>query len=274
MEDSLTSRVDINEYYKIPPLGRHYSEIWNKEDFIEEHSQSSKIEKKRNGNTPLSNVENVESKFLHIDLSKHQNEDVEQCPYGSFTQRLVAALVDENIMAPMTESELQDVVRVDDDVKTEKNSQSSSNSTSKKAPILNYTKNLENAIKDELFALGLIDSVIDDEHDFEADDEILSELRKCQSELKALRSHNKQSVNKLAARARTAMKKQDARLKAKVVDGEVVDIFRRFTAMKAKKKGFSRKDREMAWKAVREREQLWRMVDNNETSNEKNEKKD
>ena len=44
--------------------------------------------------------------------------------------------------------------------------------------------------------------------------------------------------------------------------------------MKAKKKGFSRKDREMAWKAVREREQLWKMVDNNETSNEKNEKKD
>ena len=60
------------------------------------------------------------------------------------------------------------------------------------------------------------------------------------------------------------MKKQEVRHKAKVLDAEVQDIFRRFAAAKAKKKGLSRKDREFAWKAIREREALWKLVDNNE----------
>ena len=98
----------------------------------------------------------------------------------------------------------------------------------------------------------------------EQDDEILQELKRSQSVLRALRSHNKHSVNKLLSLANSTMKKQEVRHKAKVLDAEVQDIFRRFAAAKAKKKGLSRKDREFAWKAIREREALWKLVDNNE----------
>lgn len=254
LEDSLNSKVDINEYYKTPPLGRHYSEIWAKEDFIEEQQNSSKIDKKRS--TPLTNVENIENKFLKVDTEGER----EQCPYGNFTQRLIAALVDENIMAPMTENELQDVVRIADNQGNVKKTDSN-----KKMPVITNTKSLENAIKDELFALGLIDSTADEEQDYDAEDEILGELRKCQSELKALRSHNKQSINRLLSKAKTAMTTQEVRQKAKVLDGEVVDIFRRFASSKTKKKAFSRKDRETAWKAIRERETLWKLVENNDS---------
>ena len=251
LEESLSSKVDASEYFKLPPLGRHYSEIWAKEDFVEEQQQSAKIDKKRTA--PLSN-DSVDTTFLNIELLNTAAD--ETCPYGSFTQRLVSALVDENIMAPMTENELKDVVKVEEDYKAEPKV------GGKKVATVPNAKSLENAIREELFTLGLIDSTNDDDVDYDADDEILSELRKYQSELKALRSHNKHSINRLISRAKITMKKQEVRQKAKVVDAEVVDIFRRFSSSKAKKKGFSRKDREIAWKAVREREAIWKMVDN------------
>ena len=176
----------------------------------------------------------------------------EHCLYGSFTQRLVSALVDENIMAPMTGNDLQDIVKINSNVVKEQKVNVKKSST----------RSMEIAIKDELFALGLIDSVADEENELDADDEILSELRKCQSELKALRSHNKHTINKLITRAKAETKKQEVRQKARVLDSEVVDIFRRFSALKMKKKGFSRKDRELAWKTIRERESIWKMVEN------------
>lgn len=250
--------MDISDYFKIPPLGKHYSEVWAKEDFLEEQQQSSKIDKKRS--TPT-NPDNVETKFSKTDVNSVDSDD--HCPYGAFTQRLVAALVDENIMAPMTGNEMQDF-KIDQD--HQQTSRTGHHATEhriggKKNTVIANAKSLEAAIKEELFNLGLIDSTQEEEGDFDADDEILLELRRCQSELKALRSHNKHSINKLLGRAKAAMKKQEVRQKAKIADAELVDIFRRFSSAKAKKKGLSRKDRENAWKTLREREAIWKMVD-------------
>lgn len=251
LEDSLESKVDINEYFKIPPLGKHYSEVWAKEDLIEEHQQSAKIDKKKNNSTTETNspaLVNMESNILSNDLE-------ENCPYGKFTKILIAALVDENIMAPMTENEI-----------LENNNDNEQKPDSKvgvkRASPLPSAKSLECAIKDELHSLGLIDTADTTESD--QDDEIFQELRRCQSELKAVRCHNKYSVNKLIALAKNAIKNQEVRQKAKVLDAEVQDVFRRFCAAKAKKKGLSRKDREFAWKTIRDRESLWKLVDSNE----------
>ena len=51
LENSLSCKLDTNDYFKIPPLGKHYTEIWAKEDMVEEHQQSGKLEKKRTTNT-------------------------------------------------------------------------------------------------------------------------------------------------------------------------------------------------------------------------------
>lgn len=257
LEDSLTSKADITEYFKIPPLGKYYSEVWAKEDFVEEQQQVNKFDKKRSSQP--GSVNTVESKFTNIDVNNMQVDSDEYCTYGTFTQRLVSALVDENIMAPVTETELHDVI-VDSVPKTDVKS------SSKKIVGTATTKSLEAAIREELFALGLIESSAEDDAEFDAEDEILTELRKCQSELKVLRSHNKHAINKLIARARFAMKKQEVRQKAKVLDAEVLDIFRRFTSSKARKKGFPRKDRELAWKSIREREALWKLADSKDTT--------
>ena len=252
VEESLSSKADIVEYYKIPALGKHYSEIWNKEDFLEEQQQSSKIDKKRS--SPISGTDLTEKLSNDCIMSAIKEEG---CSYGSFTQRLISALVDENIMAPVCENDLHDAIKLDNN-KTEMKTQKNHNSSSSN----NHTKSLESAIKEELYSLGLIDSLNEEENYMDADDEILLELRRLQNELKAVRSHNKHNVSKLVARAKIAMKKQEVRQKAKVLDAEVVDIFRKLSSSKAKKKGFSRKDREIAWKVYNERKALWEMVDN------------
>ena len=249
LEESLTSKIDINDYFKIPPLGKHYSEVWTKEDLIEEHQQSAKIDRKK----PNSTFETASS-FINMDSNIVPNEIEENCPYGKFTKILIAALVDENIMAPMTENEI-----------LENNSESQYKTEGKlgfqRVSPLPNVKSLESAIKEELYSLGLVDATVDGD---DQDDEILQELRRCQSELKAVRCHNKHSINKLLVLAKNTIKTQEVRQKAKVLDAEVQDVFRRFCAAKAKKKGLSRKDREFAWKAIRDREAVWKLADSNE----------
>lgn len=249
LEESLESKVDINEYFKIPPLGKHYSEVWAKEDLIEEHQQSAKIDKKKNSST----AENNSPCLVNMDSNILPGELEENCPYGKFTKILIAALVDENIMAPMTENEI---------LENNENEPKPEGKVGAKRTPLPSAKSLEAAIKEELFSLGLIDTTDTTEND--QDDEIFQELRRCQSELKAVRCHNKYSVNKLIALAKNAIKNQEVRQKAKVLDAEVQDVFRRFCAAKAKKKGLSRKDREFAWKTIRDREALWKLVDSND----------
>ena len=149
LEDSLTSKVDVNEYFKIPPLGQHYSEVWAKEDLVEEHQQSMKIDKKKinnnnnnNNNNGSITLDTLTSLVDGKDSTATLNND-ELCPYGKFTKILVAALVDENIMAPMTEHE---VLENNMEMKTGCKKLSPSNSAN--------MKSLETAIKDELFSLG------------------------------------------------------------------------------------------------------------------------
>ena len=234
----------MSNFYDIPPLGKHYSEIWAKEDYVEENQQAGKLDKKRN--------DCPSSPKRGLTLEKEAAVELEEvCPYGSFTQQLVASLVDENIMAPMAGNEMHDVKLHQSFKVPQKKS-------------ICY-KTLEGVIKDQLFSLGLIDSPHEDEVLFDASDEILTELQKCQSELKALVSHNQKMVSKVTEHAKKAMKKQELKQKAKEVDAELVDTFRRFSSSKAKKKGVSRKDRELAWKALRDREAIWKLVDASET---------
>ena len=268
LEESLSSKADASEYLKVPPLGKHYSLIWAKEDLLEEQQGGSKTDKKRTTPLSSSNLDNVDSALLNIDTSSVALDTDENCPYGTFTQRLISALVDENIMAPMEEGDFGDGMKIEEDNGHMQGAaiEQARNAQGKKVPVVSNAKALENAIKEELFALNLIESTSDDEAEFDADDEILNELRRCQSELKAIRSHNKHSVNRLIMRAKREMKKQSLRQKAKILDSEVMDIYRRVNSSKLKKKGLTRKDREAAWKAIRDRDSIWKMIDNSDNS--------
>lgn len=58
----------------------------------------------------------------------------------------------------------------------------------------------------------------------QADDEILTELRRCQGELKAISQHNLQQLKRLYRLTQEEMKRQELRKKLTAADMEVFDI--------------------------------------------------
>lgn len=80
------------EYYEIPPLGKHFSQIWAEEDLATEEKEGSRFNEAGDAKT---SVEKVMKKTME------NLENSEPCPFGSLTQRLVSAFVQENIMAPL-----------------------------------------------------------------------------------------------------------------------------------------------------------------------------
>lgn len=178
LEDIISTVTEDSEYFKVPPLGRHYTQVWAQEDLNEEQRDGSKTEKRRGGLS--NNFENVdfEKKAKSIDHANAFNFDDETCPFGALTQRLISALVDENILAPMDESEISDSSKQTGVADNAMSTNASRNFTIPNA------KALENAIKDELVNLGLIESHSDEE-DVDFDDEVkeviydLKKLSKC-----------------------------------------------------------------------------------------------
>ena len=167
LEDICNSVSEESEFFKVPSLGKHYTQVWAQEDLIEEQWEGSKTEKRRG--TLTSNQENIdiEKKAKHVDANNLNNED-ETCPFGALTQRLISALVDENILAPMDENDISD---------SAKSIGNDGAAVAVANPIKVFTiphaKALENAIKDELVNLGLIESHSDEE-DVDFDDEVFA----------------------------------------------------------------------------------------------------
>lgn len=88
------------------------------------------------------------------------------------------------------------------------------------------------------------------------------ELRRHQSELKALVQKNKQAAESLLEKAKKEMQKQELRQRAKVADAEVMDCFRKVTAAKQKKRNLTKKEKDLAWKVLRDRESILKLLDN------------
>ncbi|KAL5007598.1 hypothetical protein ScPMuIL_016404 [Solemya velum] len=101
LEDTLRSHEDDAEYFKVPTLGKHYSERWAEEDLLEEQREGSKInDKQRNtNNNSMSNSGDCVTL-----LRRAEQRNVTSPPFGPLTQRLVSALIEENIMTPMDDT--------------------------------------------------------------------------------------------------------------------------------------------------------------------------
>lgn len=83
---------------------------------------------------------------------------------------------------------------------------------------------LERRIRQELEEQGLL-AAEERSNVNETDDEILTELRRCQGELRAISQHNFQQLNKLHRMALDEMKRQEVRKKLAAADNEVRIFF-------------------------------------------------
>lgn len=262
LEDSIKASEDNSEYFKVPPLGRHYSEKWALEDLAEEQESGWKANERKQSMLKSSNSDNVNEAML-IDMLKKGKESVElptdeTCPFGSLTQRLISAFVEENIIAPINEEPLDTKPPGEAPVKV-------SLPSGTKVMHVPHARNLEMKIRQELAAQGIIEKSEDNEAENEASgDEVLSELKKRQAELKVLIVHNLKMKRELLESAQTEMRKQELRNRVQSADAEVLEWFRKFSSYKQNKKSPTKKEREMASNALKERETILRVLNSEE----------
>ena len=126
-----------------------------------------------------------------------KKEKGESSPFGELTQRLVQGLMEENLMTQVDDTTM---VGKEDDIGTK-------NSFIHSLKVANGDS-LEARLKKELEEQGILEA--GDEEDG-GPDEILSELTRCQEELKAVAQHNQAQLRRLAKSAREEMARQEIR---------------------------------------------------------------
>ena len=261
LEDSIKSSEDDSEYYKVPPLGKHYSEKWALEDLSEEQEMGRKANDKKQSTLKASNADNVNDASL-TDVLKMGTDALnmaadETCPFGPLTQRLISAFVEENIIAPITDEQL--------DTKASVESAKTTPPPGAKQMHVPHARTLEVKIRQELAAQGIIETSDYGEVDNEdGGDEVLNELKKRQAELQALVKFNQKMKRELLESAQTEMRKQELRHRVQSADAEVLEWFRKFSSYKQNKKSPTKREREMASNALKERETILRVLNSEE----------
>ncbi|MEJ1279784.1 calcium/calmodulin-dependent protein kinase I [Cricetulus griseus] len=259
LEELLKPPEDEAEHYKIPPLGKHYSQRWAQEDLLEEQKDGARAaavaDKKKGLMGPLTELDTKDVDAL-LKKSEAQHEQPEDgCPFGALTQRLLQALVEENIISPMEDSPIPDMSGKESGA----DGASTSPRNQNKPFSVPHTKSLESRIKEELIAQGLLES--EDRPAEDSEDEVLAELRKRQAELKALSAHNRTKKHDLLRLAKEEVSRQELRQRVRMADNEVMDAFRKIMAARQKKRTPTKKEKDQAWKTLKERESILKLLD-------------
>ncbi|XP_062356492.1 transcriptional adapter 3 isoform X1 [Cinclus cinclus] len=309
LEELLKPPEDEAEHYKIPPLGKHYSQRWAQEDLLEEQKDGARAaaaaDKKKGVLGPLTELDTKGAPIPPLPLprragsacaqwsqaqerlrlpcpiahlcvsevafslscfvtdvdallkkSEAQHEQPEDgCPFGPLTQRLLQALVEENIISPVEDSPIPEITGKDSGADGAGTSPRSQN----KPFSVPHTKSLEGRIKEELVAQGLLES--EDRPAEDSEDEVLAELRKRQAELKALSAHNRTKKHELLRLAKEELHRQELRQRVRMADNEVMDAFRKIMAARQKKRTPTKKEKDQAWKTLKERESILKLLD-------------
>jgi len=235
VEEMIKGYSDMGEYYRTPPLGQHYAIRWAKEDLD--------LEKAKGGDENRDVKEESGSKIA----KKEQKAD--SSPFGELTQRLVQGLMEENLM-----SQVDDVMverAREDEVGTR-------NSFIQSLKVSNGDS-LERRLRKELEEQGILDPNEDDGD--AGHDEVQQELARCQQELRAVSQHNLTQLRRLAKSAREEMARQEVRNRLAEADREVCEAYKKIAASRSKKKSPSKKEKEVAWKAIKDREAILKQLE-------------
>lgn len=227
LEELIATHNDISEFKKIPSLGRHYSLMWAHNDLLQEEDAANPNREKKKNRTDVSHL---------ISKSDKKANSIA----GPLTQRLVSALLEENVY--IANNNMENKLFRDGD-----------------PPILRdltiqNSMNLELRMHKELVEQGILEPDVQKKN--QEDDEILTEIKRCQQELSALSNHNVTQLKRLLNLAQEESKRQALKRKISIADNEVIEHYKKLALAKQRKVPLTRKDHEKAWACLRERENL------------------
>ncbi|XP_044019057.1 transcriptional adapter 3-A [Aphidius gifuensis] len=225
LQQLIATHSDINDFKKIPPLGRHYSYLWAHNDLLQEEEAGNK-EKKKNKTDIVSLITKGDKKTNGI--------------AGPLTQRLVSAFLEENVYVANNNTDNKLFRDGDPPVLRDLSIQNS--------------MNLELRMHKELVEQGILDPDLNRKN--QDDDEILAEIKRCQQDLMALSSHNVSQLKRLMNLAQEETKRQGLKRKIDIADGEVVEHYKKLISSKQRKVPLTKKEQEKAWSCLKERETL------------------
>lgn len=234
LEDLIKGYSDMGEYYRTPPMGQHFAIRWAKEDL--------ELERNKGGD------ENKDVTGEEVKAPKKELK-ADSSPFGELTQRLVQGLMEENLMAQVDDMMVE---------RTKDDEAGTRNSFIQSLRVANGDS-LERRLKKELEEQGILDP--NDEENDAGSDEILQELGRCQQELRAVSQHNLAQLRRLAKAAREEMARQEVRNRLVEADREVCDAYKKIAASRSKKKPPSKKEKEVAWKAIKDREAILKQLE-------------
>ncbi|XP_015114435.1 transcriptional adapter 3-B [Diachasma alloeum] len=227
LEELIASHSDTGDFKKIPPLGRHYSYLWAHNDLLQEEDAANPNRDKKKGRSDVSGL-----------LAKADKKVNGMA--GPLTQRLVSALLEENVYVANNNSDNKLFRDGDPPVLRDLSIQNS--------------MNLELRMHKELVEQGILEPDVNRKN--QEDDEILAEIKRCQQDLMALSSHNVAQLKRLLNLAQEESKRQALKRKISAADNEVVEHYKKLIVSKQRKTPLTRKEQEKAWTCLREREGL------------------
>lgn len=222
--ESLLAQSSNTTLPPIPPLGRHYSEVWADEHLAEDQNAGNPNKQKSSMSPDASSIR------------KKLEKANENMITGPLTQRLVSALMEENAMP----YEVPDI-------------------KFKQTNTKNSYKNsltLEKCLRKELVEQGILDPEDLPPLTNPADDEILAEIKKCQTELTAVRKENCRNLKNLIGLCKQEMIRLNLKKQLDQVDMECIDIYKKMVAAKQKKRPITKKEKDDAWRAINEQIRL------------------
>jgi len=236
VEDLLKGYQDMSEYYRVPPLGQHFAIRWAKEDLEMEKAKGAGDENK-----------DVKEEVVVKGIKKENKTD--SSPFGELTQRLVQGLMEENLMTQVDDMMVER--GKDEEIGTR-------NSFIQSLRVANGDS-LERRLKKELEEQGILDP--NEEDGDTGVDEIQQELVRCQAELRAVSAHNQMQLKRLVKVAREEMSRQEVRNRLSEADKEVCDAYKKIAAKRREKKSPSKKEKDQAWKSIKDREAILRQLE-------------
>ncbi|XP_067635195.1 transcriptional adapter 3 isoform X2 [Eurosta solidaginis] len=226
----------------IPELGPHYSSIWAGEDLKD-------IQQASNPNTNSNRLKPQNSGAAG--LLKKAESMMDECVTGPLTQRLVSALLEEQLI--QNPSELTAATVADSSNSSSENTHSSAQMNFRSLSLLRNCIDIEKRVKKELIEQGILDL-----NDFpnNEDDEIHAEIKRLISELSSIAEYNGAALKRLHESAAEEIKRLEIKRKLDSVDQEILEAYKRSMLNKAKRKPLSIEDQQEIYRLTSEQKVL------------------